>query len=70
MYRVKGTFGQPLDFHSYPWDVHILTIGLVNRVLDENDIVYVADQSILAQSQADRLQSGFDFRQPFNKIPI
>lgn len=69
MYRVKGTFAQPLDFHDYPWDVHELTIGLVNRLLDENDIVYVADESILRQSQAERLQSGFDLRQPFNKIP-
>jgi ABC-type branched-subunit amino acid transport system substrate-binding protein len=69
MYRIDSTFSQPLDFRLYPWDKHILTIGLQNVSLSEDDVVYVPDQSNLRQSQAERLSSGVDVTRPFNQVP-
>lgn len=69
MFRVQGTFGEPLDFHDYPWDTHQLGIGFQNKTLDDHDIVYVADAATLFQSQEERLLSGIDLSQPFNSIP-
>lgn len=69
MYRVHGEFSQPLDFHDYPWDTHNLRIGFENLTLNNDDIIYVADPSILDQSQEERLLSGADQSRPFNTIP-
>lgn len=69
MYRVDATFSEPMNFQDYPWDRHVLTIHFQNLSLSQNDIVYVPDQTILAQSQASRLQSAVDRTKPFNRIP-
>ncbi|MDQ3696174.1 MAG: ABC transporter substrate-binding protein, partial [Chloroflexota bacterium] len=69
MYRVKATFTDPMDFHDYPWDTHLLTIGLQNVRLSEDDIVYVPDQATVGQSAESRLRSAVDYTQPFNQIP-
>jgi hypothetical protein len=69
LFRVQGTFNETMDFSDYPWDQHQLTIRFQNPDLTENDIVYVADPEILAMSQEERMQSGFDYSRPFDRIP-
>ncbi len=69
MFRVQGTFGQPMDFHDYPWDTHGLQIGFQNKTLNDDDIIYVADAATLDQPQEERLLSGADLSRPFNGIP-
>jgi ABC-type branched-subunit amino acid transport system substrate-binding protein len=68
IYRVQRTFTQPLDFHDYPWDEHVLTIVVQNVALQGDDVVYVPSPSILALSQDERLRSGSDLAEPFNRI--
>ena len=69
MYRIDSTFSQPMDFRLYPWDKHVLNVGLQNVSLSEEDVVYVPDQSNLRQTQAERLSSGVDITRPFNQVP-
>lgn len=69
LFRVQGTFNETLDFSDYPWDEHQLTIRFQNPDLTQNDIVYVADPHLLAMSQKERLQSGFDYSRTFDRIP-
>ncbi|MFT4039943.1 MAG: ABC transporter substrate-binding protein, partial [Thermomicrobiales bacterium] len=69
IYRVDSTFNAPMDFRNYPWDRHLLTIGLQNLTLSEDAIVYVPDQSNLRQTQEERLSSGVDVTVPFNQAP-
>lgn len=69
LFRVQGTFSEPMDFESYPWDRHTLTIRMQNPILTQIDVVYVPDVAILTQSKDDRLSSGFDRSRPFNRIP-
>lgn len=68
MYRIDGTFTDPLDFEDYPWDTHVLTLDMQNLTLSQDEIVYVPDQAILRLSQAERLRSGADVTQPFSRI--
>jgi hypothetical protein len=68
MYRVQRTFTQPLDFHDYPWDRHILRIVVQNVALQADDVVYVPSPAITAQPQDVRLRSGSDLAQPFNNV--
>ncbi len=69
LYRVQGTFSEPLDFHDYPWDQHSLTIRMVNPVLSQNDLVYVPDPAAMGMSQADRQRSSMDQGRSFNRLP-
>lgn len=69
LFRVQGTFTEPMDFSDYPWDQHQLTIRFQSPVLTQNDIVYVADPAALRLSQEERLRSGFDLSRPFNRVP-
>jgi ABC-type branched-subunit amino acid transport system substrate-binding protein len=69
LFRVQGTFNETLDFSDYPWDEHQLTIRFQNPDLTQNDMVYVADPRLLAMSQKERLQSGFDYSRTFDRIP-
>lgn len=69
LYRVQGTFSEPLDFHDYPWDRHSLTIRMVNPVLNQNDLVYVPDPSSIGMSQAQRQRSSMDQSRTFNRLP-
>lgn len=69
MFRVQGTFSQPMDFHDYPWDTHSLQLGFQNKTLNDDDIIYVADAATLDQPQEERLLSGSDLSRPFNAIP-
>ncbi len=69
LFRVEGTFDEPMNFESYPWDRHTLTIRFQNLLLTQTDVVYVPDVLILATSKSDRLASGFDRSRPFNRIP-
>ncbi|MGI8485592.1 MAG: ABC transporter substrate-binding protein [Thermomicrobiales bacterium] len=69
LFRVQGTFTEPMNFESYPWDQHELTIRLQNPLLTQADITYVPDIAILTTPQDDRLVSGFDNSRPFNRIP-
>jgi branched-chain amino acid transport system substrate-binding protein len=68
IYRVQRTFTHPLDFHDYPWDEHVLTIVVQNVALQGDDVVYVPSPSILTLSQDERLRSGSDLAEPFNRI--
>jgi branched-chain amino acid transport system substrate-binding protein len=67
IYRVQRTFVQPLDFNDYPWDEHTLAIVVQNVALQGGDVVYVPSSAIIAQSQDDRLRSGSDLGEPFNR---
>jgi ABC-type branched-subunit amino acid transport system substrate-binding protein len=69
LYRVQGTFDEPMDFHEYPWDQHSLTIRMINPVLDQNDLVYVPDPVAMALSQQERQRSSMDLDRSFNRIP-
>ncbi|MCC7022061.1 MAG: ABC transporter substrate-binding protein [Thermomicrobiales bacterium] len=69
MYRVNATFTDPMDFQDFPWDTHVLTLSMQNVTLTQNDIVYVPDQANIQQSQAERMRSGANASQPFNRIP-
>ncbi|MGN6486094.1 MAG: ABC transporter substrate-binding protein, partial [Thermomicrobiales bacterium] len=69
LYRVEGTFNEPMSYVDYPWDRHNLTIRFQNPNLTQTDLVYVADPAAIEMSQAERLQSGFDRSRPFNRIP-
>lgn len=69
LYRVRGTFSQPMDFSDYPWDQHQLSIRFQNPELTQNDLVYVADPVIVQSSQEDRMRSSFDLARPFNRVP-
>jgi len=69
LYRVQGTFNEPMAFQDYPWDRHQLTIRFQNPELTQSDIVYVPDPSALQKSQDERLVSGFDLSRPFNRVP-
>ncbi|HWV35376.1 MAG TPA: ABC transporter substrate-binding protein [Thermomicrobiales bacterium] len=69
LFRVQGTFAEPMNFESYPWDRHDLTIRLQNPILTQTDIVYVPDVAVLTMPQSERLVSGFDQSRPFNRIP-
>jgi ABC-type branched-subunit amino acid transport system substrate-binding protein len=68
IYRVQRTFIQPLDFHDYPWDRHVLSIIVQNTTLQGDDVVYVPSPAIIALSQEERLRSGSDLAEPFNRI--
>jgi hypothetical protein len=68
IYRVQRTFSQPLDFHDYPWDRHILRIVVQNVALQADDVVYVPSPAIIAEPSAERLLSGSNITQPFNNI--
>ncbi|MGH2614010.1 MAG: ABC transporter substrate-binding protein [Thermomicrobiales bacterium] len=68
IYRVQRTFTQPLDFYDYPWDEHILDIIVQNVALQGDDVVYVPSPSIISQPQDERLRSGSDLSEPFNRI--
>jgi branched-chain amino acid transport system substrate-binding protein len=69
IFRVDTTFAEPMNFQNFPWDEHLLSIDLQNINLSQDDIVYVPDQANLRQPQEERLRSGIDFTQPFNRIP-
>lgn len=69
LFRVQGTFAEPMNFESYPWDRHNLTIRVQNPLLTETDVVYVPDSIMLMKPQSERLMSGFDQSRPFNRIP-
>lgn len=69
LYRVQGSFTEPMDFSNYPWDQHELTIRLQNPELTQNDVVYVADPAVIGLSQQERLRSGFDLSRSFNRVP-
>ncbi|MGC4104771.1 MAG: ABC transporter substrate-binding protein [Thermomicrobiales bacterium] len=69
LFRVQGTFLEPMAFQDYPWDRHQLTIRFQNPQFTQSDIVYVPDPSSLEKSQAQRLVSGFDLSRPFNRVP-
>jgi ABC-type branched-subunit amino acid transport system substrate-binding protein len=69
MYRVNSTFTDPMNFEDFPWDTHVLTLSMQNVTLTQNDIVYVPDQANIQQSQAQRMRSGANASQPFNRIP-
>ncbi len=69
LYRVQGTFSEPMSFKDYPWDKHTLTIRFQNPILTESDIVYVPDLAVNSSPQEDRLVSGFDQSRPFNRVP-
>ena len=69
IFRVDTTFFEPLDFRDYPWDQHLLGIGLQNQTLSNDDIVYVPDPANQRQSQASRALSAVDTARPFNRIP-
>ena len=69
LYRVQGTFSEPLDFHDYPWDRHSLTIRIVNPVMNQNDLVYVPDPAASGMSQAERQRSSMDQNRSFNRLP-
>ncbi len=69
MYRIDETFTDPLNFVDYPWDEHVLTLSMQNRLLAQDDIVYVPDQANLRLTQAERQRSGADVSQPFSRIP-
>lgn len=69
MYRVNTTFTDPMDFKDFPWDTHVLTLSMQNVTLPQDDIVYVPDQANLQQPQAERMRSGANASQPFNRIP-
>ncbi len=69
LYRVQGTFSEPLDFHDYPWDRHSLTIRMVNPILDQTELVYVPDPSVMAMSPAERQRSSMDQDRSFNRLP-
>lgn len=68
MYRIDGSFTDPLNFANYPWDRHTLTINMQNTTLSQDDIVYVPDQATLRESQAERQHSGANINEPFNRI--
>jgi ABC-type branched-subunit amino acid transport system substrate-binding protein len=68
IFRVQRTFTQPFDFHDYPWDEHVLAIVVQNVALQGDDVVYVPSPSILSQSQDERLRSGSDLAEPFNRL--
>lgn len=68
MYRIDGTFTDPLNFANYPWDTHTLTINMQSTTLSQNDIVYVPDLATLQESQEERQHSGANIDQPFNRI--
>ncbi len=69
LFRVQGTFNEPMDFSDYPWDEHQLTIRFQNPELTQNDIVYVADPSVIAMTQEERLRSSFDLSRTFDRVP-
>lgn len=69
IFRVDTTFAEPMNFQNFPWDTHLLSIDLQNINLSQDDIVYVPDQANLRQPQEERLRSGIDFTQTFNRIP-
>jgi len=69
LFRVQGTFAEPMNFESYPWDRHNLTIRVQNPLMTEADVVYVPDNVMLMKPQSERLVSGFDQSRPFNRIP-
>ena len=69
IFRINTTFVEPMNFQDYPWDRHLLTISVENLSLPRVDLVYVPDQSNIRQPQAERLRSGIDFAQQFNRIP-
>ncbi|MGB3328421.1 MAG: ABC transporter substrate-binding protein [Thermomicrobiales bacterium] len=69
LFRVQGTFTEPMAFQDYPWDRHQLTIRFQNPEYTQTDIVYVPDPSSLAKTQAARQLSGFDLSRPFNRVP-
>jgi ABC-type branched-subunit amino acid transport system substrate-binding protein len=69
IFRVDTTFTEPMNFQNFPWDEHLLSIDLQNVSLSQDDIVYVPDQANLRQPQEERLRSGIDFTQSFNRIP-
>lgn len=69
LFRVQGTFNEPMDFSDYPWDQHQLTIRFQNPDSTQNDIVYVADPAATAMTQEERLRSSFDLSRPFNRVP-
>jgi branched-chain amino acid transport system substrate-binding protein len=68
IHRVQRTFTQPLDFHDYPWDQHVLRIVVQNVSLQADDVVYVPSPAIIAEPQDVRLRSGSDLSQPFNNV--
>lgn len=68
IFHVQRTFTQPLDFYNYPWDELVLLIMVQNVALQGDDVVYVPSPSILMQSQDERLLSGSDLSEPFNRI--
>jgi len=69
LFRVQGTFNEPMAYQDYPWDRHQLTIRFQNPEYTQSDIVYVPDPSLLQKPQAQRLVSGFDLSRPFNRVP-
>ncbi|MGC4192940.1 MAG: ABC transporter substrate-binding protein [Thermomicrobiales bacterium] len=69
LFRVQGTFSEPMEFQDYPWDRHELTIRFQNPEHTQSDIVYVPDPSEVQKPQAERLVSGFDLSRPFNRVP-
>lgn len=69
MYRIHETFTDPLNFTDFPWDKHLLTLSMQNRTRSQNQVVYVPDQANLRQTQAERLRSGANINESFNRIP-
>lgn len=69
LFRVQGTFNEPMAFQDYPWDRHELTIRFQNPEYTQTDIVYVPDPSLLQKPEEERLVSGFDLSRPFNRVP-
>jgi len=69
LYRVSGTFSEPMRFEDYPWDKHTLTIRFQNEFLEQTDLVYAADLYAIHTPQEERLVSGFDGSERFNRVP-
>ena len=69
LYRVTARFKAPLEFHDFPFDKQHLLINLENRTLPSSRVVYAVDPHLVAEPQAERLQSGTNAAASIDAIP-
>lgn len=69
LHQVNGTFTSTLDFHRFPFDEQHLRIVVQNRDHPSSRVVYVIDQPMLSQRNAEALRSGKDVGTSIDGLP-
>lgn len=69
LYRVTGAFKAQFNSRQFPFDKEELPIVIQHKTLPAAALSYVPDESLLEQSQAQRLESGVDAVRPSMPSP-